>query len=109
MKALGVFQVFRCNKIGAGYILDGRLLADICIMDKLFIIKNKDIKKSYCDSNKLEQIEVCDNAHLSDIDLKGIFSYGKQWDALQGGMTARIECLCDGMIEGNDMICKFNS
>ncbi len=107
MNVVGVFQVYKCNANSACQIIDGRVLTDICITDKLFVIKNKDITDYIYNNAMQECIEVSDNAHFDFVNLKSIFSYGEYWETLNGGMSARIECFCNITIEDNDVICKL--
>ncbi len=108
MKAIALFQVAICNGNIAGQVLDGRVLSDINLKDEIFVVSQENILNFY-HSGTQECIEIRDNAYFDGVSIKSILSYGKYWDTINAGMSAKIECECERVIEEYDVIFKCAS
>lgn len=87
MKLAEVFQVYRNHIENNIQNIDGRALDDIGMDDVLLVCKDG-----------------VDNGEV--LKILDIISYGKKWETLSKGMTARIRCLCGEEIKENEMIFK---
>lgn len=86
---IGAFQVYNNIESELLQYIDGRLLSDIRIKDKLILIK--------CFENKYneEMFYIDDDRLLTYVKIKEIISYGVSWEQLNSGMSARMKCECD--------------
>ena len=99
-----VFHVYESEQKGNNQQIDGRLLSDIRIQDRLILLKGADISYYNEYHNFNGYLEIDKDANLELVHLVSIWSYGKYWDILYSGMSARIVCSCEGIIKGNDVI-----
>lgn len=107
MVICGVFHVYKSYEEEGFQYIDGRIIRDIGKKDKLIIAKGIGIK---------EHIEKCDDKGCISINniieydivqIDSIFSYGQYWEELNGGMSARLKCLCNSAIKEDDVVYKI--
>ncbi len=84
-----MFQVYKNNMENDIQSIDGRLLDEICKDDELLVFKDG-----------------VNNSEVLKVNILEIISYGKKWETLSKGMTARIKCLCGKEIKENEIILK---
>lgn len=98
MNELEVFQVYKTTSVDNLQYLDGRLLNDMDISREYYIIYN---------SNNDGNSKLNNQCIFKSVKILKIISYGKTWEYLHGGMTARLECDCDIIFKQGDIIyCK---
>ena len=120
-----VLEISRYMKEGENVFLDGYLLANISINDRMVVLENVDrkyfisnlVNKEYFRINqdiKYVEISTEDMHHFSEnysvdrkylcinhdikyieVLLKKIYAYGMYFDRLDKGMSTRLECKCN--------------
>ena len=101
-----VFHIYEWKKNGECRLLDGRLLEDICITDELILLENVNIGYYNCKCNDEGRLVVIDESY-EKIRINRIFSYGKYWESLPAGMSARLECHCSIEDLTDLLLCKI--
>lgn len=109
MVICSMFDVYKVTKEGMYQYIDGRIHQDISKKDKLIVVINIDQGdyKKYHDENGCRYIS--SDADFEEIYIDSIFSYGKYWEDLNAGMSARLICLCDRTIMEGEMLYRIIS
>lgn len=102
-----VFHIYECKKINGCEFLDGRLLHDISLSDELIVLENVDINYYNRNCDKSGMLLVSDDMSYEVVRINKIFSYGKNWESLPAGMSARLECCCSIKGLKDLLLCKI--
>lgn len=102
-----VFHISKFEKSNGYKLLDGRVLQDINLADKLILLKNINIHyyNNYCDN--LLGLKINDDEPYVEIQINKIYSYGAYWESLPAGMSARLECYCEIDYLTDLILCKI--
>lgn len=102
-----VFHISKWGKNNGFKLLDGRVLQDINLTDKLIILKNIDISYYNCKRDEAIGLAINKDEPYEMVQINRIFSYGEYWESLPAGMSARIECHCSIEDLTDLLLCKI--
>lgn len=103
----GVFHVYKCIKKEKYQYVDGHIIRDIDKKENFIIVKEMDIKKHIRNCDNKGCLEISDITYYEIVKVDSIFSYGEYWECLNGGMSARLTCLCNVEIKEDDVLYKI--
>ncbi len=102
-----VFHIYECKKVNGCEVLDGRLLHDISLADKLIVLECVDINYYNRNCDKDGMLIVSDDMPYEMVQVNEIFSYGENWERLPAGMSARLKCCCSIEDLKDLLLCKI--